>query len=243
MASTRRAWLEIAQVLALLVAQPAAAGAFGIAPTRLELAAAHRIDVLTVHNQDTAPALVQVRAFAWSQRSGRDQYDETRELLVAPPVFELPARAEQIVRVALRRDPDVARELSYRVVLQEVPRPLPAGTSGLNVALRLTIPVFVAPARPAHSELVWQAHYLADSTVRIEAANQGGAHVQISNFDVQFAGSATPLAVSTAQYLLPGSQVSWIVAPPADVKAHAVLLLRGSSDQGAFTAQVAESAQ
>jgi fimbrial chaperone protein len=225
-------------LLALAAGHAAVAGSFGIAPTRVELAAGHRIDVLTVHNQDVGPVQVQVRAFAWSQHDGNDQYEETHEVLVAPPVFELPPQAEQIVRLALRRDPDPARELSYRVVLQEVPQALPAGTSGLKVAVRLAIPVFVAPPQPVHAELVWRAHRLADGRLQIEAANRGGAHVQINQFDLELGDAVAPLPVRIVQYVLPGSEVSWIVTPRVSVSPEAGLQVHGSSDQGAFTAPV-----
>jgi fimbrial chaperone protein len=223
---------------ALAVAHPAVAGSFGIAPTRVELDARRRIEVLTVHNQGVEPAQVQVRAFAWSQRDGQDQYDETHEVLVAPPVFELPPQADQIIRLALRRNPDPTRELSYRVVLEEVPHELPVGVTGLKVALRLTIPVFVAPAQPARAVVTWQAHRLADGTLQIQAANSGGAHVQINQFDLQLGDATAPLPVRTAWYVLPGSEVSWIVRPPANVTREAALQVQGSSDRGAFTAPV-----
>ncbi len=225
-------------LLALAVGHPAVAGSFGIAPTRVELAAGHRIDVLTVHNQDVGPVQVQVRAFAWSQHEGNDQYEETREVLVAPPVFELPPQADQIIRIALRRDPDPARELSYRIVLQEVPQALPAGTSGLKVALRLTIPVFVAPPQPVHAELAWRAQRLADGTLQIKAANRGRAHVQINQFDLQMGDSVAALPVRIVQYVLPGSEVGWIVTPPASASPEALMQVHGSSDEGAFTAPV-----
>jgi fimbrial chaperone protein len=220
----------------MVAAEVAAAGSFGIAPTRIELSAGHRVDVLTVRNQDSASSLVQVSAFAWSQRDGQDEYVATPELLVAPPVFELPGQAEQIIRVALRRDPDATRELSYRVVVQEVPRAQLVGT-GLNVALRLTIPVFVSPARPTYPDLEWHWQPLPDRTLRIDAVNRGTAHLQIHNLELQWEPAAEPLAVNAAKYVLPASAVSWIVVAPPGVDPQSELQVHGWSDQGAFSAQ------
>ena len=78
--------------------------------------AAATIAVVTVHNQDDAAVVVQARPALWTQRDERDQLDETHELLVTPPLFTLPPKGEQTVRVALLRKPDPSRELDYRLV-------------------------------------------------------------------------------------------------------------------------------
>ncbi len=128
------------------LAAPATASTFNISPIRAELSGSHRTEALTIMNADDSPVVVQIRVVRWSQKDGAEQLEDTRELLATPPVLQIAANGQQIIRVALRRDPDSAQELTYRVIFEEVPQAAPKEFTGLRVALRLSIPVFVAPA-------------------------------------------------------------------------------------------------
>jgi fimbrial chaperone protein len=227
-------------LLALAAAVPAAAGNFSIAPVRIELQGAQRTAVLTVHNDDAAPLLIQVSALSWTQPGGEEDYGPTHELLATPPVFTLPPKADQIVRVALRREPDPARELAYRVLLAEVPSAPAKDFTGLQVALRLSLPVFVKAAMaPATAALNWRAQWQPDGTLSLTATNGGKAHLQVSDFNLQFAGSGASAHGSASRYVLPGSTVSWKLTPPAGVARDAAITVTGLSDQGEFRADVA----
>src|SRR5215469_11000812 len=128
----------------LAAAGPAAASSISVAPIRVELSGTKRTAVLTVRNADDAPVVVQARPVAWSQRDGEDQLDDTHDLVVTPPLFTVPGKGQQVLRVALLRDADATRELDYRLVLSEVPSSVTPDITGLRVALRITLPVFVA---------------------------------------------------------------------------------------------------
>ncbi len=118
-------------------------------------------------NADDSPVVVQIRVVRWSQKGGAEQLEDTRELLATPPVLQIPANSQQIIRVALRREPDSAQELSYRVIFEEVPQAAPKDFTGLRVALRLSIPVFVAPAQgKANAELAWESRWLPERSAR-----------------------------------------------------------------------------
>ncbi|HVN99115.1 MAG TPA: molecular chaperone [Steroidobacteraceae bacterium] len=223
----------------LAAAGPAAAGTFSIAPVRVELQGSQRTAVLTVHNDDAAPLVVQVSALNWTQAGGEDGNSPTRELLATPPVFTLPPNGEQIVRVALRREPDPSRELDYRLLLAEVPQPADRNFTGLRVALRLSIPVFVQAANPAPAALRWHAQWLPDGGLAVSASNEGLTHQQVSDFTLHFAGSEAVARGVVSRYVLPGSTVTWKIAPPAGVAHDAAISIRGASDQGDFQADVA----
>ncbi len=198
----------------LAAAHCAAASSFAIAPVRLELSAGHRIEALTVRNQSDTPVLIQLRAVGWSQKDQQDQFDATQALLTTPPIFEIPAQGEQIVRVALRGDVDPTRELTYRLFVEEVPRPHASTDSGLDVALRLSLPIFVSPLQPAQPHLVWSSHTEADGSVRIEANNSGTAHLQVTDFELSLASGGPTTHVGQSHYVLPGSHIAWTVTLP-----------------------------
>ncbi|MCC7461512.1 MAG: molecular chaperone [Gammaproteobacteria bacterium] len=223
----------------LAAASTAAAGSFSISPIRVELSGRARTQVLTVRNEEDRPVVVQLRTLAWSQPEGRDRLEATRDLLATPPLFTLPARGQQVVRIATRRGADTGRELTYRLLIEEVPRAMAADFTGLQVALRLSLPVFVQAEPAVRSALHWSAAWLADGRLQLRARNDGGAHVQVLDFDVHPAGADTPpLHSSAARYLLPGSQAEWTLELPQTAARFATLHLQGASDQGDFTAEV-----
>jgi fimbrial chaperone protein len=222
-------------------AAPALASSFNIAPIRVELAGGRRTEALTLRNADESPVVVQVHVVAWSQKDGVDQFDATHEMLVTPPVLQIPGNAEQIVRVALRGQPDRSQELAYRVVFEEVPQAAPAGFTGLRVALRLSVPIFIAPAvGKAHAELSWELRALPDGQLEVAATNHGSAHSQVTDFEVQSSGAADSLHGMTGKYVLPGSRVSWVLkAEPSPGRG--TYTIHGHSDQGEFSAEVLAS--
>ena len=227
----------IALLTAAVMAAPASASTFNISPIRAELAAGHRTEALTITNAEDNPVVVQIRVVRWSQKNGAEQLDDTRELLATPPVLQIPANSQQIIRVALRREPDPAEELTYRVIFEEVPQAAPKDFTGLRVALRLSIPVFVAPARgKANAELAWQSRWLANGQLELAATNSGSGHLQITDFEAQFPGSLMPLRGITSKYVLAGSRMSWTLTPPADAMRQGAIPIRGHSDQGDFSA-------
>jgi fimbrial chaperone protein len=218
-----------------------------ISPIRAELTGVHRTGVLTLTNADDDAVVVQVHVVAWSQQNGEERLDETRDLLVTPPVLQIPAKGEQIVRVALRREPDALRELTYRVIFEEVPQAAPVNFTGLRVALRLSVPIFVAPTHgQAAAALTWEAHRLQDGEVEVAATNHGTGHLQVSDFNLGSEGRSG-LQGMTSKYVLPGSRMTWTLRPngaDAIVPARSNgtgTVIHGHSDQGDFSADVALS--
>ena len=220
----------------LAAAGPAAASSISVAPIRVELSSGKRTAVLTVRNQDESPVVVQARPAAWSQRDGEDQLDDTHDLVVTPPIFTVPPKGQQVLRVALLREADPARELDYRLVLSEVPSSVAPDKTGLRVALRITLPVFVAAQAHTAADVAWSHKWLADGTLEIAAQNRGTAHVQIQDFDVQNAGHAPgKVHADTPHYLLPGTLARWQLHPDGALSHDAQLVLQGHSDAGDFT--------
>ena len=148
--------LASATVFGLSPAQ-ALAGTFSISPLRAELSSRAQTGALTLRNQESTPVVVQAEVLLWEQAEGEDKLSPTRDVLVSPAVFTIPGNGSQLVRVALRRAADAQRELSYRLILTEVPQQASPEFTGLNVALRLSLPIFVAPITTAEPRLEWSA--------------------------------------------------------------------------------------
>jgi fimbrial chaperone protein len=241
--------------LAALLTCRADAGQFSISPLRLDLSAAATTSALTVRNEEAATVVVQAQALDWSQEGGQDALSPTRDLLLSPAVFTLAPGGSQLVRIALRHPPEATRELAYRVALQEVPQPAAPGFTGLQVALRLSVPLFVAATAGAAPQLQWSARMHDDGRLEVVARNDGQGHARIRQFTVKSEDGATTLYEQPVlAYVLPGASRQWVLkaAPdhksdePSRAKARgpgqasmpARARLEGTTDQGAFAAEL-----
>lgn len=240
------AWAGLAALLAL---SPAYAGTFTISPLRVDFADATGTAVLTVRNGDAKPVVVQTQGLAWSQVGGQDALTPSRDLLVSPAVFTLPAGGSQLVRVALRRNVDPARELTYRLLLQEVPQEASPDFNGLQIVLRLSVPVFVEPLAPATPQIAWAAARGTDGKLSLSARNDGSAHARIHGFSVKTAdGATTMLDQPELAYVLPGSTRHWTFDDNNNTRLNAQSTtgpgmagpyrLEGTTDRGSFVTEL-----
>jgi fimbrial chaperone protein len=192
---------------------PASAGSFGLSPLRLDLSGQAATASVNVRNNDSSPALVQAEAVVWSQVDGEDRLEPTTDLIVSPTVFTLPADGSQLVRVALRGAAEASRELSYRLILQEVPAEASPDFKGLRVALRLSVPIFVAPnSGKAEPNLEFSATRNADGALVLRADNKGNGHGRVLSFSLTPTNGHGPvLQDSVASYVLPGQYRTWTI--------------------------------
>lgn len=217
----------------------AVAGAFQVAPIRVNLNAETRSAVLTVQNEGAEDSLVQVDAVSWTQEGGEDHYQATRELLVTPPIFKVPAGGSQIVRVGLRRLPESHSEVAYRIFVQEVP-PETSHAGEVRVALRFGVPVFFTPSgmEPRQSP-AWSARLTAGGDIRLGLANQGNQHLQIVALTLSALPDDTMLATQQKMtYLLPGQAHEWVLHPARNLAAGARLKLSARTDRGEINAEI-----
>lgn len=233
-----QAALGLAILFGFSAAPPAHAGSFTVNPVRVTLSPSHAVAAITVRNAGSDASVIQLETSRWTQQDGKDVLTPSREILATPPIFTLAPGGSQIVRVGLRREPDPQRELTYRLVLREVPPPQPIA-QGLRVALAISMPVFVVSAHPSFSNLQWQAQRLADGRIQLQATNTGSAHVQVGSIELSLPGSASPAVTeSVATYVLPGNARSWTFKSAVALPVRSVLTLQASTDGGDVQAKV-----
>lgn len=217
----------------------ASAGTFTISPLRVDLSQATPAAALTVRNEENVAVVIQVETLQWSQADGQDALDPTRDLVASPLVFTLPPNGTQLVRVALRRAPDERRELGYRLVVQEVPPPPSPDFTGLQVALRMSLPVFVAAAMPSAPDLQWSVTRGADGALDVTTHNAGETHARVLGFSVTPAMATAPaFEQPVATYVLPGTARHWRFDANGAAPAAALYRLHGRTDAGEFTMEL-----
>ena len=220
----------------------ASAGTIGVSPVRVTLSDSQKTGSLSVRNDGAEPVTMQMEVLSWSQREGNAVFAATRELLANPPIFTIPAGSSQLDRVGLRRAPDAQRELTYRVILQELPPPPNPDLTGARMTLRISLPVFVSPEIEAKPVLLWQAVRTSQGALKISLSNNGNGHIQIKNFKLSLLDSAQPwVTLQSSDYVLAGQSRDWIVlaspenpAPPPGV----TLQLFAQTDAGDIEAEV-----
>lgn len=243
-----RALAGLATLMAL--SAPVVAGSFSISPLRVDFSSSSGTAALTVRNDDATAMVIQTQGLSWSQEKGEDTLAPTRDLLISPAVFTLPPGGSQLIRVALRRPVDPVRELSYRLTVQEVPQQAKADFVGLQVALRMSLPVFVAPVAAAEPQLHWTTARTADGQLSIAARNDGAAHARIHRFSITTADGGTTLGQRPElNYVLPGAVRQWTFDDNNNTRPNATSTtapgmagpyrLQGTTDRGSFETELA----
>lgn len=235
--------VTIRAVLGLLVAclaSLASAGSFQVNPIRVDLAASAPTQSLLVRNDSTEPLVVQLSVQAWSQDGGEDRYAPTSDALVTPPIAQIAPGAEQVVRVGLRRAPDATKQLSFRLFVQEIPAAPAPGFAGLQVALRVGIPVFVAPVQPSRRDIGWSAERLPDGALRLTVENRGNVHLQLLDLKLHVPGREAPIGSrQELAYVLAGQARAWILPASWPPSMAGALNLTAYTDAGEIDATLA----
>jgi fimbrial chaperone protein len=219
----KKAWLKASLATVLMFMLCAAqAGSFMIDPTRIELGPDQMSATLVLRNQDKVAIVIQADASHWRQQDGEDLLTPTRELLVTPPIVTIAPGAEQVLRVALRRPLDPRQEMNYRIFLQEIAPPPQPGFRGVQVALRISLPVFAKAGEGVQSKPIWSARYLAqEHALRLVLENAGAAHLQLQDFALtqkqpqnqnQPQSPQTLASRQSPRYLLAGQRQEWVIA-------------------------------
>src|SRR5215831_4056087 len=237
MSESAMRWVRRSALAALaslvFISATAEAGSFQVNPIRVDLGKGASSAAITVRNDGDASVVVQASIMAWTQSDGQDAYSATTEALITPPVMTIGPNAEQILRVGLRRAADPQRELAYRVFLQEVPSPPSPGFSGLQVALRVGLPLFVAPVSPASRKLEWSARIAPAGALVLTARNVGNAHVQVTEVALTDQGGEAIARESSLAYVLSGQTREWSLAlPPGKTRPAGELRLKAITDAG-----------
>ena len=187
-----------------LWALPAAAGVFTISPVRLHLGPRDRAVAVALGNDGDSPLVLQAELFLWRQdAAGADVLTPTDDLVLAPPIVKLDPGTRQVVRLAMVVPRDATRQLTYRLVMREVPEALPRAPGvSVPVALAMSLPVFVTP--PAARRDLACTLQRDGAQLLAQCENRGSAYAQVRELRLSRAGQ--PLAhFNGGAYVLPGA--------------------------------------
>ncbi len=185
----------------------AAALEFNVNPLRVYFDGKVKSATLVVENKSDEVLTVQASANSWVQEDGKDDLiAPSNDLIVSPPIFKIQPKSKQVVRVGNLIRPDLTKEISYRLYLQEVPPPPKPGDTTMAVAVRFSLPVFILPAGvKLQSEVKWKAAPLDAKNFKLTLSNVGNAHIQITSVSASLPdGSVLASLPAMMIYILPG---------------------------------------
>ena len=192
-----------------------ASARIGLEPLEMILPARNLTAQINVINHGKKPVTFQAELLAWSQVNGEEVLTPTKDLIVQPPVFQLPVDGIQAVRVGrLKRVTAGPVEKTYRLVLSEIPPEVEAQPDMIATALRVTLPVLLPPATPLPPTFSWQAGQNGTGLV-LAVSNAGNMVLRVRNLALR--RGAETLATRPFQFaVLPGAtmKVSWTDLPP-----------------------------
>lgn len=190
-----------------LSASSAQGGEFNINPIRVYLDSKSKSGTVAVENLGDEVLTVQATMNSWAQEDGKeDMIVPTDDLIVSPPIFKVQPKSKQTVRIANLKKPDARLEGAYRLYLQEVPPPRRPDQPGMSVAVRVSLPIFIAPTDVKTQALLkWKAQPLNAKNIRLILANSGNAHIQVTGISVKLPDETVLGSIpSMMTYILPG---------------------------------------
>jgi fimbrial chaperone protein len=215
----------------LVAASSAAASGLQIAPTGLSLTVGGPAGALWLTNTGDKELRAQVRAYTWSQASGKDVLDPTQAVVASPPMLSIPPGGKQLVRVIRTGPASAGGEQSFRLLVDELPLDTKSAQTGVQYVLRYSVPVFIGTpdGTPA---LTWSAT-LGKDGLGLDVHNASAMHAQLSALHLDTPNAApVPLAAGLLGYVLPGATMHWTLPVPAGTDlSHATLkaLVNGES--------------
>ncbi|MEP6789971.1 MAG: fimbria/pilus periplasmic chaperone [Ramlibacter sp.] len=190
--------------LAAGLALPAQAAEFSVTPVRIFMTAKDRAVAVTVANEGDEEVVMQADLYTWKQKpGGEDDLTLTEDMILSPPILKLAPKTRQVVRLARLSARPVAEQLTYRMIVREIPEARPPSKElKLQIALAFSLPVFITPPG-ARRDLKCVTQRSAPDAVNAVCENRGNAYAQPREFTL-LAESGDKLATrDSGGYILP----------------------------------------
>jgi fimbrial chaperone protein len=196
-------------IAVILPSKEVNAGALQIWPIEIFLDSQSDVVQVNVNNTSSTDTFVQAMVVLWPSSEGPISYEPTQDVMVSPPIFDLPANASQTVRLALRKSLPEDSESTYRLVVTELAKTAGLVPNTLNVAVNMNMPVFVTPPS-ATAQPSWSLANTDFEGQYLVMTNQGNAHLNIKRIALLGGQDREPLFESeNGGYVLAGEEKRW----------------------------------
>ncbi|WP_017388130.1 fimbrial biogenesis chaperone [Acinetobacter calcoaceticus] len=176
-----------------------------LSPVNVEILSNQSAASISLFNQSNESSDLQIRVFEWTQKNGQDQLIPTDEIAISPPFLKLQSNDSYNLRVVRINPAPVSGEKTYRIIIDELPKPIDSrkAAQGVNVLLRSSLPVFVVN-KDAITQLNWKID--ADQEVpSLNISNIGNRHALLNDLTLvdTTTNKSYPIKVNTVNgYIL-----------------------------------------
>lgn len=180
-----------------------------VLPVNILLPPDQKAASLTITNQGSTAAAIQIRPFLWTEKDGDDRLDPSDAVVVSPPMASIAPGATQVVRIILHQSPK-GQEATYRLLIDEIPPPAEPGI--VHIALRLSIPIFAEPETRALAHVQFHLERKGEQIVLV-GVNDGLRHEAIRDISLTTAdGKTLKPDHNILPYILSGATRRWIIS-------------------------------
>ncbi|MNS61677.1 fimbria/pilus periplasmic chaperone [Acinetobacter calcoaceticus] len=176
-----------------------------LSPVNVEILSNQSAASISLFNQSNESSDLQIRVFEWTQKNGQDQLIPTDEIAISPPFLKLQSNDSYNLRVVRINPAPVSGEKTYRIIIDELPKPIDSrkAAQGVNVLLRSSLPVFVV-----NKDAITQLNWKIDANQEVPSlniSNIGNRHALLNNLTLvdATANKSYPIKVNTVNgYIL-----------------------------------------
>lgn len=224
----RRAWWT-AWIAAGWLALPVAAANLQISPVMINLRPGQGATGISMQNMGEAPVYGQVRVFLWEQKDGDDVLTPTQDVVASPPIIQIEPKSSQIIRLVRRSQQLPASELTYRVLIDEIPKDDSGPASGVDIRLRYSVPMFVLPADERGTpQLAWTV-FKKEGNWMLRVRNSGTQRAQIGALVLSnAAGKEFEIAPGLFGYVLAGRVREWRLPTSGEADLNGTLAVKAN---------------
>ena len=192
------------------------AASIRLSPVSVEILSDQAASSISLYNHSNESSDLQVRVFEWRQNAGQDQLIPTDEIAISPPFLKLQPNDSYNLRVVRINPVPVSGEQTYRIIIDELPKPIDNRKvdQGVNVLLRSSLPLFVVN-KDAMTKLTWSIQQEQNNSSLI-INNIGNRHALLSNLTIvdTTANKSYAIKVNTVNgYILAGKARNFNISP------------------------------
>lgn len=192
-------------LLALCIAAPAHAGPFTITPVRIYMTPKDKAVAMTITNEGDDELVMQADIYSWKQTpEGKDDLVLTEDMLLSPPIIKLAGKSRQVVRLAKLRPLPQTEQLTYRMIVREIPEAKPAKDNvQIQIAIAFSLPIFITPPG-AKNKLDCTVERTAANSINAICENTGNAYAHPLDFELTGPNGDKLASRDSGSYILPG---------------------------------------
>ena len=223
-------WLLMLVFALFFSTQMPAIAAVLIWPTHIFIDSKEKAAAMWLENRGNTLQTYQMRIYAWSHNGNEEELTEQDNIVGSPPIMQIEPAKRQLVRLIRTNTPPPGKELTYRVILDEIPPAEPQTqdkANGIQFRMRYSVPVFVFGEGLSAQSMQGSGKIEADKAVienslswriknskkqkTLEVRNNGPVHVHLRNLTFAKTNETKTDPAGAAGYVLPGKTMSWPV--------------------------------